>query len=158
MNHRIMKRVFLPVVFVAFLVMPLFGEEHHVHDSAPASAGPAGTPLRAEIAPHDSVFHEVVSGVALGDGARVHKALEEMHGAMEKTHEGLHHGSVSIPKNADRVQEFIDQDKRFHAKLETLAAAARKNDQQAMLKLTKELLDACVKCHGVFRNSKGSAS
>jgi cytochrome c556 len=71
---------------------------------------------------------------------------------MEKTHEGVHHGRVRIPKNADRVQEFLGQDKQFHAKLETLATAAQKNDQQAMLKLTKELLDACVKCHRTFRN------
>jgi cytochrome c556 len=149
-----MKRVFLSVVLAAFFVMPqaLFGEEHHAHGSASASSNHAGNPLREEMAQLDSVFHEVVSGVALGDGARVHKALEEMHGSMEKTHEGLHHGSISIPKNADRVQAFMDQDKRFHAKLETLAAAAQKNDQQAMLKLTKELLDACVKCHRMFRN------
>jgi hypothetical protein len=154
MENMIMKIFFLPVVFVFLLSMPavLFGEGHHTHDAAAESSGHAGNPLREEMAQLDSVFHEVVSGVALGDGARVHKALGEMHGAMERTHEGVHHGSVRIPKNADRVREFIDQDKRFHAKLETLAAAAQKSDQQAMLKLTKELLDACVKCHVVFRN------
>jgi hypothetical protein len=154
MDNSLAKKVFLPVVLASFLGMPgvLCGQEKHAHDSGAESSGAAGNPLREEMAQLDSVFHEVVSGVALGDGARVHKALGEMHGAMERTHEGVHHGSVRIPKNADRVREFIDQDKRFHAKLETLAAAAQKSDQQAMLKLTKELLDACVKCHVVFRN------
>jgi cytochrome c556 len=154
MENMIMKIFFLPVVFVFLLSMPavLFGEGHHTHDAAAESSGHTGNPLREEMAQLDSVFREVVSGVALGEGARVRKALEEMHGAMEKTHEGVHHGSVTIPKNADRVQEFIGQDKQFHAKLETLAIAAQKNDQQAMLKLTKELLDACVKCHRTFRN------
>jgi cytochrome c556 len=93
-----------------------------------------------------------VSGVSLGDGARVHKALDAMHGTMEKTHEGMHHGTVKVPKNAARVKEFVDLDKQFHARLESLSAAAHRNDQQAMLKLTKDLLDGCVQCHRTFRN------
>jgi cytochrome c556 len=153
MDSRMVRRFFLSVAVLSLLSMPvvLSGEEHHEHDAATGSSGHSGNPLKEEMAQLDSVFREVVSGVALGDGARVHRALEEMHGAMEKTHEGLHHGNVRVPKNADRVQEFLGQDKRFHAKLEKLAAAGQKNDQQAMLKLTKELLDACVKCHGMFR-------
>jgi cytochrome c556 len=75
-----------------------------------------------------------------------------MHGSMEKTHEGVHHGTVTVPKNADRVNEFVDLDRKFHAKLETLAAAAHKNDQHAMLKLTRALLAGCVQCHQRFRN------
>jgi cytochrome c556 len=75
-----------------------------------------------------------------------------MHGTMEKTHEGMHHGTVKVPKNAARVKEFVDLDKQFHARLESLSAAAHRNDQQAMLKLTKDLLDGCVQCHRTFRN------
>jgi cytochrome c556 len=75
-----------------------------------------------------------------------------MHDTMEKTHEGVHYGTVKIPKNSGRVKEFVDLDKKFHAKLDTLASAAQKNDHQAMLKLTKELLDGCVQCHRMFRN------
>jgi cytochrome c556 len=75
-----------------------------------------------------------------------------MHGAMEKTHEGVHEGAVRIPKNADRVQEFVKMDKQFHKDLESLAGAAGKNDKKAMLDLTKKLLDGCVSCHEGFRN------
>ncbi len=105
-----------------------------------------------EMAKLDAAFREVVSGVSLGDGARVHQALETMHGTMEKTHAGIHHGTVKVPKNPARVKEFVELDKKFHAGLETLATAAHMNDQQAMLKLTKELLDGCVQCHRTFRN------
>ena len=154
MNTRVVKRGFSLVVVLSLLVLPAVvgGQEHHVHDAAAAPASPGDNPLTDEMMKLDAVFREVVSGVALGDGARVHQALEAMHGAMEKTHDGVHRGTVKIPKNSGRVKEFVDLDKKFHAKLDTLAQAAHKNDLQAMLKLTKELLDGCVQCHRTFRN------
>jgi len=154
MKIRVLKRGFSIVVVLSLLMLPAVvgGREHHVHDAATAPASTGNNPLIEEMVKLDAVFREVVSGVALGDGARVHQALEAMHGAMEKTHEGVHHGTVKIPKNSGRVKEFVELDRKFHAKLDTLAAAAHKNDQQAMLKLTKELLDGCVQCHRTFRN------
>lgn len=114
--------------------------------------GGAGTnPLIEEMVILDSVFRKVVSAVALGDGARVHKALEAMHGAMEKTHEGVHAGTVTLPKNKDRMKEFVKLDTVFHEKLEALAVAGERNDQKKMLSLTKQLLDRCVECHQMFR-------
>jgi cytochrome c556 len=154
MKIRVLKRGFSLVAVLSLLVLPAVagGQEHHVHDTATAPTGPSDDPLIEEMVKLDAVFHEVVSGVSLGDGARVHRALETMHGAMEKTHEGVHHGKVKIPKNSGRVKEFVNLDKKFHSKLDTLATAAHKNDQHAMLKLTKELLDGCVQCHRMFRN------
>lgn len=111
----------------------------------------AGNPLIEEMVKLDEVFRDVVSGVAVSDGHRVHEALEKMHGTMEKTHEGVHHGTVTLKKNANRLNEFVEQDKQFHGKLEDLAKAAHKNDGSAMLSLTKDLLDRCVKCHRDFR-------
>jgi len=99
----------------------------------------------------DRVFREVVSAVSVGDGARVHLALESMHGTMEITHEGVHSGSVRIPQNSDRLNDFMRMDKDFHGDLEALALAADANDQQAMLALTKKLLDECVNCHLTFK-------
>lgn len=154
MKIRALKSGFFLVVILSLFVLPtvVFCQEHHVHDAGTAPAGQGDNPLIEEMVKLDAVFREVVSGVSLGDGARVHQALEAMHGAMEKTHEGVHHGTVKIPKNSGRIKEFTDLDKKFHAGLETLATAAHKNDQQAMLKLTKELLDGCVQCHRRFRN------
>ena len=110
-----------------------------------------GNPLIEEMVALDAVFRDVVSGVAMSDGHRVHEALEKMHGAMEKTHEGVKHGSVTLKKNANRLSDFVEQDKQFHGKLEDLAKAAHKNDGNAMVSLTKDLLDRCVKCHRDFR-------
>ena len=89
--------------------------------------------------------------MSLGDGQRVHHALHSMHGTMEKTHEGVHRGTVKIPKNADKLDTFVKMDTDFHGDLEKLAAAASKNDQRAMVSLTKGLLDGCVNCHRMFR-------
>lgn len=154
MKSRVLKRGFCLVVVLSLMVLPALvsGQERPGQNTTTAPAVHGDNPLREEMVTLDAVFREVVSGVSLGDGARVHQALEAMHGTMEKTHEGVHRGTVKVPKNAARVKEFVDLDKQFHARLETLATAAHKNDQPAMLKLTKELLDGCVQCHRTFRN------
>lgn len=129
-------------------------DHSHHHDTSKADGGKTASgadPLIEEMIKLDGVFREVVSGVALGDGARVHKALETMHGAMEKTHEGVHAGTVKLKKNADRLEEFVRLDKSFHNDLETLAHASHENDSQKMLSLTKKLLDGCINCHQTFR-------
>ena len=144
----------LAVLACCLTVLPpgVFGQEHGSHVGAgPEPSHHGGNPLREEMEKLDQVFRDVVSGVALGDGARVHEALEQMHGTMEHTHEGMREGSVKLGKNADRAKEFVAWDRQFHARLEHLAAAAHANDQQSMLKLTKELLDRCVECHRTFR-------
>ena len=134
----------VPAVYAAM-------QEGHEHGKMHAAAETGTNPLIEEMIQLDEVFRAVVSGVAVGDGERVHAALASMHGAMEKTHEGVHAGKVTIPQNPQRVKEFVKMDKDFHAKLETLAQAAHKNDQKKMLALTKQLLDGCVSCHQMFR-------
>jgi cytochrome c556 len=154
MTNRAFKSGFSLVIVLSLMALSadVYGQERQRQNAATAPAGQRDNPLVEEMEKLDAVFREVVSGVSLGDGSHVHQALEAMHGTMEKTHEGLHHGTVKVPKNAARVTEFVALDKKFHTKLESLSVAAHKNDQKAMLKLTKELLDDCVKCHLRFRN------
>jgi cytochrome c556 len=49
------------------------------------------------------------------------------------------------------MKEFVKLDVKFHEKLEALAQAGERNDQEKMLSLTKQLLDRCVECHRTFR-------
>ena len=151
--------ILLSIAAVSVLSLPAFGAaEHdekqhadeHMH-APPAGHEHGGNPLVEEMVTLDAVFREVVSGVALGDGNRVHEALEKMHGTMERTHEGVGHGTVTLRKNADKIKDFVEQDKQFHGRLEDLAKAAHRDDGKAMLSLTKDLLDRCVKCHRDFR-------
>jgi cytochrome c556 len=108
-------------------------------------------PLLEEMMALDRAYRDIVSAVALGNTDAVHKALETMDGAMEKTHEGLHSGTVTLRKNADRITEFKTMDIAFHAKLEALNRAAHHNNQKEMLRITKQLLEGCVQCHTRFR-------
>lgn len=124
-------------------------EKDHGHGHGGRSQGK--NPLIEEMHILDNAFREVVSAVSIGDGSRVHRALHAMHGTMEKTHEAVHHGDVKIPRNADQAATFVQMDKDFHEKLEKLAVAGKKNNQQEMLFLTKALLDGCVQCHSRFR-------
>ena len=99
----------------------------------------------------DAAFHEIVSGVALNDGHRVHAAIDSLHGTMEKTQDALLHGEVKLRKNAGNIKVFEKMDRDFHKDLESLAGAAHKNDTNRMNELTKKLLDGCVSCHNSFR-------
>lgn len=144
------KKIAAGLVFCLLAAIPAVYAGHD-HSKMHAADDRGANPLIEEMLKLDEVFHAVVSGVALGDNERVHAALESMHGAMEKTHEGVKAGKVTIPKNPQKVKEFEKMDKEFHDKLETLAHAAQKNDQKKMLVLTKQLLDGCVACHQMFR-------
>lgn len=150
-----MKSMTLSLILTVVLVLAggrlvLCLEDHSPHEGGAGQPGETN-PLIEEMVTLDGVFRDVVSAVALGDGERALKALESMHGAMEKTHEGVHAGVVTLPRNNGRVKEFIAMDKQFHKRLEALADASRSNDQKKMLGLTKQLLDRCVLCHQMFR-------
>ena len=155
MKSKSIVVVIAVLLFMAFMALPmvpsvsLAGHDMHSHSHGETLSGP--NPLIGEMLILDNAFQQVVSAVALGDGAKVSKALEAMHGTMEKTHEGVHEGTVTIPKNAHREKEFVEMDKEFHANLERLADAGHKNDQAKMLSLTKILLEGCVNCHREFR-------
>jgi len=143
-------------LFVSGLFMPQLlgaGQDEHQHAERELQRQHKKNPLLEEMAILDSAFREVVSAVSLGDGKRVHTALEALHGTMEKTHAGVQSGAVRIPKNADRTAEFVRMDTEFHGDLESLAQAARTGNQEDMLSIAKKLLDGCVSCHQTFRKS-----
>jgi len=155
-----MKSILIFVVIAALTVMTspivrrVAAEGHDMHSHAHGETLSGPNPLINEMVILDHAFQQVVSAVALGDGAKVEKALETMHGTMEKTHEGVHEGTVRLPKNARRQREFVEMDKEFHRDLEKLSEAGRSNNQAKMLSLTKTLLEGCVNCHRDFRKSE----
>lgn len=160
MSKNIWKLAMLGWAALSLCIVPAtaFGEERHEYghtheaqESGKHKKDHGSSALVEEMVVLDRVFRDVVSAVALGDGTTVRSALTSMHGTMEKTHEAVHVGTVSLRKNPGRLKEFVELDKTFHARLESLTHAAKKNDQNAMLSLTKELLDRCVGCHREFR-------
>jgi hypothetical protein len=152
--NRINKRgisIFLGIAASVVISLAAFSGNDHNEKHHAGEHEHGGNPLIEEMVALDAVFRDVVSAVAVSDGHRVHAAIEKMHGTIEMTQVGVKHGTVTLKKNANRMNEFVEQDIKFHGKLEDLARAAHKNDGSAMLSLTKELLDRCVKCHRDFR-------
>ncbi|MBI1912302.1 MAG: hypothetical protein HYS21_09905 [Deltaproteobacteria bacterium] len=146
-----MKRMILNFVafgaLMSFIAMPAMAAEHHhasdhsSHASHAVAAADGENPLIEEMRQLDKTFQEIVSAVAVGNGERVHKALEAMHGKKEKTQHGLHTGHVTLKKNANKAKEFEKLDNEFHHQLEGLAEAAHKGDQSKMVTFTKKLMD-----------------
>ena len=152
--NRIRYAVVLFTALLLFAGLPALVCAGHDNDTSRAlspSTSSAPNPLIEEMLTLDSVFRNIVSAVALADAAQVQKVMAPLHGAMEKTHEGIHAGTVTLPKNAVRLNEFVERDRKFHEMLEALDRAAGHNHQQEMLRITKQLLDGCVQCHRTFR-------
>jgi len=150
-------RRYAVVLFSALLLPAGFpslvcaGHDNNAVPSPSPSTTAVPNPLIEEMLTLNSVFRDIVSAVALADAEKVQKAMAPMHGAMEKTHEGIRAGMVTLPKNAARMGEFVERDRKFHEMLEALDRAAGHNHQQEMLRITKQLLDGCVQCHRTFR-------
>jgi len=149
-RHLILFSAFL---FFAGVPQPAFSQHpaHSPHSQHATTVQSGANPLIEEMTLLDRAFRDIVSAVSLGDTDAVHKALEPLHGTMEKTHEGLNTGAVAVRRNADRIKEFKTMDLAFHAKLEALDRAAHHKNQKEMLRIAKQLLEGCVQCHAKFR-------
>ena len=146
--NRIRTAVVLFAALFLFAGHPALPAEEAKHPPSPAKTAP--NPLIEEMLTLDGVFRDIVSAVALSDSRKVQTALAPMHGVMEKTHEGIEAGSVTLPKNAARISEFVGRDRKFHEMLEALDRAAGHNHHKEQLRITKQLLDQCVQCHRLF--------
>lgn len=154
MRHAFRHMILFSGLFLyAGLPRPVHAQQAiHSHGSPSTAMHQSGSnPLIEEMMTLDAAYRKIVSAVALGDSAGVRRVLESMHGSMEKTHKGMHSGTVTIPRNAARVKDFVKMDKAFHEKLESLDRAALRSNQKEMLRTTKLLLDGCVQCHQLFR-------
>ncbi len=110
----------------------------------------SANPLVSEMTTLDSVMRETVSAIAEADGARAAKAVDAIRGPMERTQKAIRAGDLPLPKRG-RLNDFQRSYDAFHAQLETLARAGKQNNVEAMLIVTKQLLEGCVNCHRTYR-------
>jgi hypothetical protein len=139
------RRSFMKISGYVLLILSL------IIPSVMVSAEDMVNPLIEEMRTLDVAFRDIVSAVAIGDGRRVNKSIDSLHGLRERTHKAVETGMIRLPRNQHRLKEFLKLDERFHTELELLSKAAHKNNQRKMLILTKKLLDGCVNCHRVFK-------
>jgi hypothetical protein len=144
--------LFSAILFLAGI--PTLASSQHPTYSHPqhtSTIQSGANPLVEEMTLLDRAFRDIVSAVSLGNTDAVQKALESMHGTMEKTQVGIQAGTVTLSKNAGHITEFKTMDSAFHAKLEALDRAAHHKNQKEMLRITKQMLEGCVQCHTKFR-------
>lgn len=135
-------RILRNCIFMSLILMAVSVSAEDRHTS---------NPLIEEMRSLDNSIREIVSAVATAEGERVIRSIESLHGLREKTHQAIQSGIIRLPRNQHRIKEFLKLDMKFHAELDLLLKAARKNNQRKMLVLTKRLLDGCVNCHRVFK-------
>jgi cytochrome c556 len=112
----------------------------------------ADNPIKAEMRLLNDAFHNLINSIILNNPKAVEEPFHEVHRAKANTEKALERGDVRLPKNNDKIKQFIEMDKEFHENMEILIKASRKGDMNKVQKTTHELLNGCIGCHNKFRN------
>lgn len=123
---------------------------HNMH--AAAEAATTDNPVKHEMRLLDAAFKNLLDSLLLDTPEAIEPPFHEVHRAKMETEKALHAGKVVLPKNGDKLEEFVEMDEAFHGKLKKLLGAARKNDRKGIQQSAHEILDGCVQCHTKFRN------
>lgn len=115
-------------------------------------AAPVENPLKTEMKLLDSAFKNLIDSLIFNSPKTIEEPFEEVHKAKEKTEAALKKGLIKLPKNNNKIKEFIKMDEEFHHNMEGLIEASRKGDMKKVQDITHRLLNDCVQCHNRFRN------
>ncbi len=108
--------------------------------------------IRQEMVALDRALKVTVDAIVLNELEKIPPAFEEVHRIRHKMEETLHRGKeIVLPRNQKRFKEFVRMDNKFHHDIELLLKAAKKNSMVTVRRQTHRLIDACVRCHAVFR-------
>ncbi len=116
-----------------------------------SSAPAADNPLKEEMRQLDTAFKNLVNDVVLSNLSAVEGHFHELHALKERTHTAFEKGEIKLPKNGGKMKLFEQFDASFHKELKQLIKASKKGNTKVVRGLTHRLLDACIRCHGVFR-------
>ncbi|MEW5851265.1 MAG: cytochrome c [Myxococcota bacterium] len=119
--------------------------------AVPVPNEPGPTALKAEMWLLTAAMQEVLVALANNNLPAIPAAIHRVHAAREMTEQSLERGLVKLPRNADKVAEFKQEDAAFHDELVKLVQASRHNDLQAATRQTGVLLNACTQCHLKYR-------
>ncbi len=135
-------------LFFTLFVLALFSI------SVPAGAEQRGSQnfILREMVALDSAFKTTIDALLLDEPERIAPAFEEVKKVREEVEGAVKEGvKITLPKNQKRFKEFVRLDDKFHRDLEILLHAAAKNRMWIVQRQTHRLLDACVRCHTIFR-------
>lgn len=139
-----MRLLFLSVFFVA--VFSAVGIAAGVEQQASRNL------IQKEMIALDSAFKVTVDAIVLNEPGRILPAFEETNELRVQVERAVKGRTrIVLPKNQKRFREFVRLDDKFHRDLELLLKAAGKKNVAAVQRQTHRLLDACVRCHRIFR-------
>lgn len=99
----------------------------------------------------DPAFKKIIDAVVMENLKIIKPALADLHEAREEVERAVKAGQkIALPKNQDKLKEFIELDDRFHEEFEVLEKAAEAGNKKVVQQQTHKLLDACVVCHERF--------
>lgn len=139
-----MRLLSLPVFFVA--AFSVIGTATGVEQQESRNL------IREEMIALDSAFKVAMDAVVLNQPGRILPAFQETNALRVEVERAVKGGAkIELPRNQKRFREFVRMDNKFHQDLELLFKAAKKNNMGLVQRQTHRLLDACVRCHRIFR-------
>ncbi len=152
-----MKRIITASTIALSLTLAASGwtqeDEHAGHDKHPAANSvPAENALIHEMRLLDKAFKNLIDSLLLDTPEAIEAPFHDVHRAKMATGKALKAGKVKLPKNGDKLDEFVELDEAFHGKLKKLLGAAGKKDRKGIEASAHAILDSCVQCHSKFRN------
>lgn len=140
-----MKKIVCALVMIAALSAG--GLSLAAEDSLPGSDA-----VIVEMLLLDEAFKNAIDGLILNVPEIIEEPFHKVHRAKMNTEKALKEGAVKLPKNSDKLAEFIELDELFHEKLVGLLNASREKDMNAVKGSIHEIMNGCVQCHDRFRN------
>ena len=151
-----MKRIITASTIALSLFLAASGwaqEDHHGHEAQDkAEHVPAEMAVKHEMRLLDKAYKNLIDSILLDTPEAIEAPFHDVHRAKMATGKALHAGKVKLPKNGDKLDEFVEMDEAFHGKLKKLLGAARKKERKSIQDSAHEILNSCVQCHSRFRN------
>lgn len=141
-----MKRLIVSVI--AFAVLSSLAAYAEEQQKSPEAESPVKTEMRLL----NAAFINLIDSLVLNNPQAIEEPFHEVHKAKANTEEALKKGELRLPKNGDKIKQFVRMDEQFHRKTEAMLAAARKGNMRMVQNMTHKLLNGCVQCHRMFRN------
>lgn len=135
-------------VFFPFLVLVLFSGE----SMAGAESHEPQNLIQREMMALDRALAVTIDAIVINDLGRIPPAFDEVHRMREQVEYAVKsHSIITLPRNQKRFKEFVRLDNKFHHELEILLQGAKNKKMRVVQRQTHRLLDACVRCHSIFR-------
>jgi len=109
-------------------------------------------PIKIEMRLLNKAFLNLMDSLILNNLKAIEEPFHEVHKAKANTEKALEKGEIKLPKNNDRLKQFIEMDEQFHKKMKALIQVSGKGDMKKTQEIAHQLLNGCIKCHNMFRN------